>query len=102
MEFKQRTLKENADRICGNFKEEASFFRYRGFEPEKVGSGPRHPVTAPEKAPFCMAFFISRGLFSLSAVNVAPTSRSSIFGQSARSVRHAFGITRLGVMRRYC
>ena len=29
MEFKQRTLKEIADMICGNFKAEESFFRYR-------------------------------------------------------------------------
>ena len=29
MEFKQRTIKEIADMICGNFKAEASFFRYR-------------------------------------------------------------------------
>lgn len=29
MEFKQRTLKQLADMICGNFKAEESFFRYR-------------------------------------------------------------------------
>jgi hypothetical protein len=29
MEFKQRTLKQIADMICGNFKAEESFFRYR-------------------------------------------------------------------------
>jgi len=29
MEFKQRTTKELADMICGNFKEESSYFRYR-------------------------------------------------------------------------
>jgi hypothetical protein len=29
MEFKSRTIKEIAEMICGNFKEEESFFRYR-------------------------------------------------------------------------
>jgi hypothetical protein len=29
MEFKQRTLMQIADMICGNFKEEESVFRYR-------------------------------------------------------------------------
>src|SRR5690242_11021246 len=29
MEFKKRTLKEIADMICGNFKAEESFFKYR-------------------------------------------------------------------------
>ena len=29
MEFKQRTLKQIADMICGNFKAEESFFKYR-------------------------------------------------------------------------
>lgn len=29
MEFKQRTLKQIADMICGNFKAEETFFRYR-------------------------------------------------------------------------
>jgi hypothetical protein len=29
MEFKQRTLMQIADMICGNFKDEESFFRYR-------------------------------------------------------------------------
>jgi hypothetical protein len=29
MEFKQRTLMQLADMICGNFKAEESFFRYR-------------------------------------------------------------------------
>jgi hypothetical protein len=29
MEFKNRTLMQIADMICGNFKEEETFFRYR-------------------------------------------------------------------------
>ena len=29
MEFKKRTLMQIADMICGNFKVEESFFRYR-------------------------------------------------------------------------
>jgi hypothetical protein len=29
MEFKNRTIQEIADMICGNFKAEESFFRYR-------------------------------------------------------------------------
>ena len=29
MEFKERTLKQIAEMICGNFEKEESFFRYR-------------------------------------------------------------------------